>query len=101
MPPPEAPILEPSTGIPFDATDFTMNLSSTTGVLVSPCQITMEDWDTEEEDKEEVEVEIEIDPDLEDDLEESADEDDFDDEGGDDDDDDDAFEQYLFGEDEE
>jgi hypothetical protein len=97
VPPPEAPILGPSTGIPFDATDFTMNLSSTTGVLVSPCQITMEDWDTEEEDKEEVEVEI--DPDLEDDLEESADEDDFDDEGGGDDDD--AFEQYLFGEDEE
>jgi hypothetical protein len=66
-------MLEQSSGIPFDSTDFTM-ITAPTGILFSmPCTLSMEELEEEEE------VEFENDPDLEDG--------------------DDTFEQYLFGED--
>ena len=87
----QTPVYEQSQGIPFDSSDFTMNVALTQTVLATPNCATLEEWTEDEEEK----TLPGIDPDLEDgdevvqsDKEEEVEEDD-------------TFEQYLFGEDDE
>lgn len=86
----QTPVSEQSQGMPFDSSDFTMNVAPIQTVLATPNHATLEEWTEDEE-----ETLPEIDPDLEDgdevvqsDKEEEVEEDD-------------TFEQYLFGEDDE
>ncbi len=94
-----SPTFQQQTGLAYDSSNFAMNFSATGTTLTPHSSVTMEDWDTEEDDREEERIpKPEIDPDLEDGDE---DEDTTPAEGGEDvyEDDDDEFEQYLFGED--
>ncbi|MBC8201924.1 MAG: hypothetical protein H8E86_07735 [Planctomycetes bacterium] len=89
-------------GFPFDSRNFAMTFACSGTVLTQNLTARMEEWEDEEggdEAEEEKIIEVEIDPDLED----GDDEQQFDADAADDvedaDDDDDEFEQYLFGED--
>jgi len=85
----QTPIFEQSPGIPFDSTDFTMNISPIGTLFALPCTTSMEDWTEEEDSGEDSEVDTG--------LEDGGDGTDTNEEGNDD-----TFEQYhLFGEDDE
>jgi len=90
-----------NTGFVYDSSNFAINFAATGTLLPSHGSVTMEDWETEDEEGDEEKIATpEIDPDLEDgdDEEEGNLNSDEGDEVSDDDDDD-EFEQYLFGED--
>ncbi len=88
----QTPILEQPLGIPFDSTDFTMNITQHRVLLAIPPSISMEGLNEDEEDNP---IEIKTDTDLEDEDDGAKGED------VEEDVEDEAFEQYLFGEDDE
>ena len=89
----QTPILEQPLGIPFDSTDFTMNIAPTGTLFALLCSTSMENW-TEEEEELDNSEDSKVDPDLEDETDSS-------DDNQEEEEDDDTFEQYLFGEDDE
>jgi hypothetical protein len=93
----QSPAVHQNTGFAFDSSNFSMNFTSSGTLLPPHDSVSMEDWETEEneDDKKRLSTPV-TDPDLEDD------DDEVDEtptgEGDDISEDDDDFEQYLFGE---
>ncbi|MAI67459.1 MAG: hypothetical protein CMJ26_06255 [Phycisphaerae bacterium] len=94
----QASNFEQHTGFAFNSNDFSMHSASGSTLLPMVTSAMMEDWDSEHNEDEDA-PKIEIDPDLEDGDDEDKEDDPSKEDGEVIDDDDDAFENYLFGDD--